>query len=66
MNYPQLLQVIAVSVVLTVALILLLRSVGQRLIHWWQNHLPPRYLKPRGVRRRLPVAPARSDVNDPS
>lgn len=66
MNYPQLLQVIAVSVVLTVALILLLRSVRQTLARWWQTHLPPRHLKPRGVRRRLPVVPARSDANDPS
>lgn len=66
MNYPQLLQVIAVSVVLTVALILLLSSVRKTLAHWWQTHLPPRYLKPRGVRRRLPAAPARNDVNDPS
>ncbi|WP_447791623.1 MULTISPECIES: cellulose biosynthesis protein BcsF [Pseudomonas] len=52
MSYPELLQVIAVSSLLTLALALLLRSVwrqGQALL---QSLLPPRYLKPHRSSRR--------------
>ncbi|MBD8496619.1 cellulose biosynthesis protein BcsF [Pseudomonas syringae] len=64
MSYPQLLQVMAVSVLLTVALILLLRSVRHRLARWWQTCLPPRHLKPRGVRRRAPADAAGGDTHE--
>ena len=64
MNYAQLLQVMSVSVLLTVALLLLLRSVRQRLARWWQTCLPPRHLKPRGVRRRQSADAAGSDVHE--
>ncbi|NBA97829.1 cellulose biosynthesis protein BcsF [Pseudomonas sp. R5(2019)] len=62
MMYSQLLQVIAASCLMTVALVLLLRAVHQRLQRWSQRHLSPRYLKPCGVRRRVPAA---SDSDEP-
>jgi cellulose biosynthesis operon protein BcsF/YhjT len=64
MNFVQLLQVIAASCLLTIALMLVLRSTHQRLNRWLQSHLLPRYLKPRGVRRRLPAPPVVSDDHE--
>lgn len=65
MMYSQLLQVIAASCLMTLALVLLLRAVRQRLQRWFQRLLSPRYLKPCGVRRRAPAAPAASDTDEP-
>ncbi|WP_426116321.1 cellulose biosynthesis protein BcsF [Pseudomonas sp. DSP3-2-2] len=66
MNFTQLLQVIAASCLMTVAFMLVLRSFGQHIKRWLQRYLPPRYLQPRGVRRRAPAAPVVSDAHDPS
>ncbi|VVQ07604.1 cellulose biosynthesis protein BcsF [Pseudomonas fluorescens] len=52
MMYSQLLQVIVVSCLTTLALVLLLRAGKQRVQRWTRRHLSPRYLKPCGVRRR--------------
>ncbi|HCS41857.1 MAG TPA: cellulose biosynthesis protein BcsF [Pseudomonas sp.] len=65
MMYSQLLQVIAASCLMTLALVLLLRAVQQRLQRWSRRHLSPRYLKPCGVRRRAPAAQAASDTDEP-
>jgi cellulose biosynthesis operon protein BcsF/YhjT len=65
MMYSQLLQVIAASCLMTLALMLLLRAVRQHLQRWFQRLLSPRYLKPCGVRRRAPAAPAPSDTHEP-
>lgn len=66
MSFLQLLQVIAASCLLTVALMLVLRSTHQRLNAWLQSHLLPRYLKPCGVRRRQPAPPIVSDAHEGS
>ncbi|MBT9574316.1 cellulose biosynthesis protein BcsF [Pseudomonas umsongensis] len=64
MNYTQLLQVIAGSCLMTVALMLVLRSLSKRINRELQRYLSPRYLQTRGVRRRKPVAPVASDVHE--
>jgi cellulose biosynthesis operon protein BcsF/YhjT len=66
MSYVQLLQVIAASCLMTVALMLVLRSFLQRFNRLLQRYLSPRYLQPRGVRRRKPVSPVESDAHVPS
>lgn len=66
MNYTQLLQVIAGSCLMTVAFMLVLRSLRHRLDRWLQRYLSPRYLQPRGVRRRTPAAPFVSDADEQS
>lgn len=66
MNYTQLVQVIAASCLMTVALMLVLRSLLKRINRELQRYLPPRYLQSRGVRRRKPVAPVASDVHEQS
>ena len=66
MKYAELLQVIAASCLMTVALMLVLGRFHLNLKLWFQRYLPPRYLKPRGVRRRrLSAAPTVSDAHDP-
>ena len=65
MMYSQLLQVIAASCLMTLALMLLLRAVRQHLQRWFRRLLSPRYLKPCGVRRRAPAASATSDTHEP-
>ena len=64
MMYSQLLQVIAASCLMTLALVLLLRAVEQRALRWFRRHLSPRYLKPCGVRRRAPQAPQAPAASD--
>lgn len=73
MIYTQLLQVIFASCLLTLALTLFLSRTHQRATQWFQRHLPPRYLKPYGVRRRshaavarAPVATVQSECHEPS
>ncbi|GID08689.1 cellulose biosynthesis protein BcsF [Pseudomonas sp. 008] len=61
MSYSELLQVIGLSSLLTLALILVLARVGRHLLDVVQGFLPPRYLKSGGVRRR---APARSEPHE--
>ena len=41
----------------------LLQVIAARLL---QQYLSPRYLQPRGVRRRKPVSPVESDAHEPS
>ncbi|MHC6223304.1 cellulose biosynthesis protein BcsF [Pseudomonas sp. X10] len=53
MNIVQLLQVAAISALVTLILILLLIRVKAFAQHWLRRRLPPRYLKSVGVRRRL-------------
>lgn len=55
MNFSQLLQVVAVSSVLTLALVLLLVNLWRRIKSGSHRILPLRYLKSKGVRRRSPV-----------
>ena len=64
MNYAQLLQVIAASCLVTVAIMLVLRKLQQCVQRWLQRYLPPRYLKPRGVRRRAPATPEVSAADE--
>ncbi|WP_095098643.1 cellulose biosynthesis protein BcsF [Pseudomonas sp. Irchel 3A5] len=66
MNYAELLQVIAATCLMTVALMLVLGRFHLSLKLWFQRYLPPRYLKPHGVRRRVSTAPTVSDAHDPS
>jgi cellulose biosynthesis operon protein BcsF/YhjT len=66
MNYSQLLQTIAATCLMTVALMLVLRSLLQRFNRGLQRYLQPRFLQPRGVRRRKPVSPVVSDVHEQS
>ncbi|MDG6400108.1 cellulose biosynthesis protein BcsF [Pseudomonas quasicaspiana] len=66
MKYAELLQVIAASCLMTVALMLVLGRFHLSLKLWFQRYLPPRYLKPRGVRRRVSAAPTVGDAHDPS
>ncbi|MGF6708737.1 cellulose biosynthesis protein BcsF [Pseudomonas frederiksbergensis] len=58
MSYYELLQVIATSSFLTLALALLLRGFWRQGRDWLQSLLPPRYLKPHRLPRhastRLP------------
>jgi cellulose biosynthesis operon protein BcsF/YhjT len=55
MNFSELLQVVAVSSFLTLALVLLLGSILRRLKAGSRRVLPPRYLQSRGVRKRAPL-----------
>ncbi|MFJ2363450.1 cellulose biosynthesis protein BcsF [Pseudomonas sp. NPDC087697] len=55
MSYSELIQVIGLSSLLTLALIVVLTRFGRHLLAFVQSLLPPRYLKSRGVRRRAPV-----------
>ena len=64
MNFVQLLQVIAATCLLTVAFMLVMRTLQQRVQRWLQRYLPPRYLKPRGVRRRAPASPTVSETHE--
>ncbi|WP_260954621.1 cellulose biosynthesis protein BcsF [Pseudomonas citri] len=52
MSYYELLQVIAASSSLTLALAWLLRTFWRRAMDGLQRLLPPRYLKSRSVHRR--------------
>ncbi|WP_338526179.1 cellulose biosynthesis protein BcsF [Pseudomonas batumici] len=62
MSYSELIQVIGLSCLLTLALIMVLTRLGRRFLAIVQGLLPPRYLKSRGVRRR---APAQSEPHEP-
>ena len=64
MNCVPLLQVIAAACLLTVAFMLVMRNLQQRVQRWLQRYLPPRYLKPRGVRRRAPASPTVSETHE--
>ncbi|WP_030130657.1 cellulose biosynthesis protein BcsF [Pseudomonas sp. QTF5] len=66
MMYSELLQVIAASSLLTLALALLLSRFSQRIRHGLERYLRPRYLKSRGVRRRTTPQPAQSEPHEPS
>ncbi|WP_455920825.1 cellulose biosynthesis protein BcsF [Pseudomonas putida] len=62
MSYSDLLQVIGLTSLLTLALVVTLMRCGRHLRATVQSLLPPRYLKPRGVRRRAPV---KSEPHEP-
>ena len=66
MMYSELLQVIAASSLLTLALALLLSRFSQRIRRELERYLRPRYLKSRGVRRRTTSQPAQSEPHEPS
>jgi len=52
MNFAQLLQVISITALVTLGLALLVMRLGGALRGWLRRRLPPRYLKPLGVRHR--------------
>ncbi|MCY1393904.1 celllulose biosynthesis operon protein BcsF/YhjT [compost metagenome] len=62
MNFTELLQVVAVSSFLTLALVLLLCSLWRRMKAGSRRLLPPRYLQSKGVRRRS-AAPAGANIS---
>lgn len=61
MNFVQLLQVIGITALVTLALALLLLRLSATLRGWLRRRLPPRYLKPRGVRHRAARQEPRND-----
>ncbi|MBC3956918.1 cellulose biosynthesis protein BcsF [Pseudomonas triticifolii] len=66
MTFIQLVQVMAASCLLTIASMLMLRRFRHHLTRWLEQQLPPRHLKFRGVRRRVPAAPVVNDADEPS
>ncbi|HDS1695329.1 MULTISPECIES: cellulose biosynthesis protein BcsF [Pseudomonas] len=52
MNFVQLLQVVGITALVTLGLALLLVRLSSALRGGLRRRLPPRYLKPLGVRRR--------------
>jgi len=52
MNFAQLLQVIGLTALVTLGLALLVMRLGGASRAWLRRRLPPRYLKPLGVRHR--------------
>ncbi|MEX5503361.1 cellulose biosynthesis protein BcsF [Pseudomonas putida] len=61
MNFVQLLQVIAITALVTFALALLVQRLRVALRGWLRRRLPPRYLKPLGVRHRAARQEPRND-----
>ena len=61
MNFGQLLQVIAITALVTFALALLVHRLRVALRRWLRRRLPPRYLKPLGVRHRAARQEPRND-----
>ncbi|MGE8060447.1 cellulose biosynthesis protein BcsF [Pseudomonas sp. NPDC089547] len=61
MNFVQLLQVIGMTALVTTALALLVLHLRNALRGWLRRRLPPRYLKPLGVRRRVVRQEPRND-----
>lgn len=61
MNFVQLLQVIGITALVTFALALLLSRLRATLRDTLRRRLPPRYLKPRGVRHRAARQDPRND-----
>ncbi|MFJ7004872.1 cellulose biosynthesis protein BcsF [Pseudomonas putida] len=61
MNFVQLLQVIAITALVTFALALLVHRLRVALRGWLRRRLPPRYLKPLGVRHRAARQEPRND-----
>lgn len=61
MNFVQLLQVVGVTALVTLALALLLLRLRATLRGWLRRRLPPRYLKPLGIRHRAARQEPRND-----
>lgn len=61
MNFTQLLQVIAVTALVTLGLALLVVRLRAVLRGWLHRRLSPRYLKPLGVRHRAARQELRND-----
>jgi len=61
MNFVQLLQVIAITALVTFALALLVLRLRVALRGWLRRRLAPRYLKPLGVRHRAVRQEPRND-----
>ena len=61
MNFGQLLQVIAITALVTFALALLVHRLRVACRGWLRRRLPPRYLKPLGVRHRAVRQEPRND-----
>lgn len=64
MRLSELLQIIAISSALTLALFLLLSSFWRQIKSTLRGCLRPRYLKQKGVRRRLSAASAKRESNE--
>lgn len=58
MTFMELVQVIALTCGVTVLLTLFSQRIRQYLKAHFEQYLPPRYLKPCGVRRRAPASPS--------
>lgn len=58
MTFMELVQVIALTCGVTVLLTLFAQRIRLHLKARFEQYLPPRYLKPRGVRRRAPASPS--------
>ncbi|KIY40557.1 BcsF-like protein [Pseudomonas sp. 10-1B] len=61
MNFVQLLQVIAITALVTLGLALLVLRLRAAMRAWLRRRLSPRYLKPLGVRRRAARQEPRND-----
>ncbi|MEZ1438673.1 cellulose biosynthesis protein BcsF [Pseudomonas shirazica] len=61
MNFVQLLQVVGITALVTLALALLLLRLRATLRGWLRRRLPPRYLNPLGVRHRAARQEPRND-----
>ena len=58
MTFLELLDVIALTCVVTILLTLFWQRIPMYLKSHFEQYLSPRYLKSRGVRRRAPASPA--------
>lgn len=60
MTFFELVQLVALTCVVTVLLTLFAQRIRAWFKHHFEHYLPPRYLKSRGVRRRAPASPTPS------
>ena len=58
MTFAELIDVIALTCVVTVLLTLFSQRIRMALKNHFGQYLSPRYMKSRGVRRRVPASPA--------
>lgn len=66
MSTSDLLQVIALSSVLTLALVVFFRSFSRSLTTLLRSCLRPRYLKSKGLRRRMSATTAKGEPDEPA
>ena len=65
MTFLELIDVIALTCVVTVLLTLFWQRIRLFLKSHFEQYLSPRYMKSRGVRRRAPASPAQSTPDEP-